>query len=322
MNLCVSIIIPTYNRAELICQTLDSVKQQIYNDWECIIVDDGSTDDTVKVLKKYCKEDQRFQYFLRPIDAIKGAPTCRNIGLFKSTGDFVVFLDSDDSLVKDCLLNRVLKFEEYSNESFLVFPMGVSDGNNVTKKNIEYCDSYLIEFLKYRLPWSIMCPIWKRDFLIKLKGFKEGYPRLNDPELMIRALIEPEVKFKVFNELDYDTIYYPSVSNWVLMGDKYFESLKLFIFDIVDLLKQKDREDLKYFLNGYLVVWFRDFMFPSGKNLIIQNKTLINIFYKCGIISFIKSKFLILLLYFYIVINYVKRKLIGFIINLNAKSVN
>ncbi|NEW78273.1 MAG: glycosyltransferase [Gelidibacter sp.] len=319
MSFLVSIIIPTYNRSHLICDTLDSVINQTYDNWECIIVDDGSTDNTVEQLKKYCSTDKRFQFFLRPNEAIKGASTCRNIGLFKAIGECIIFLDSDDYLVKDCLFNRVLKFEENSGESFLVFPMGVCNYNNniVTKKEIEYKKSFLIEFLKYKLPWSIMCPIWKREFLIKLKGFKEGYPRLNDPELMIRALLESEVKFKVFNEMDYDTIYYPSVANWTSMIDKYFDSLKLFIPDIVKELELRNKMDLKHYLSSYLKVWFRDFMLPNGKNLIKQNKTLIFLFYKYGINSLPKTILLAILFYLYIMMNYIKRKLAKKIIEVN-----
>lgn len=295
MNEVISIIIPTYNRANLIIKTLESIKNQSYSYWECIIIDDGSTDNSIDILKIFCKEDNRFKVLLRPNDTIKGAATCRNIGLFKAEGDYVIFLDSDDELLKDCLLNRVLKFNEFRNESFLVFPMGINNGNTVFKKDIEYRQSYLLEFLKYKLPWSIMCPIWKREFLIKLNGFKEGYPRLNDPELMLRALLYPDVKFKVFNDVDYDTIYYPSVGNWALMADKYFESLKLFIPDICNELELRKKNHLKHYLSGYFKVWFKDFMFPSGRNLLNQNKTLIILFYKQGVNSFIKSIWLALL---------------------------
>lgn len=77
----VSIIIPTYNRAHLIGETLDSVMAQTYTNWECIVVDDGSTDNTAELLVVYCNKDNRFQYHHRPKDRPKGANAYRNYGI-------------------------------------------------------------------------------------------------------------------------------------------------------------------------------------------------------------------------------------------------
>ena len=306
-NPLVSIIIPTFNRAQLIGETLDSVFAQTYENWECIIVDDGSTDNTENVVSEYVKKDSRFQFMKRAMDTIKGAPTCRNIGLFNSTGFYVIFLDSDDVLLIECLYFRVLEFERYSNDDFLVFPMALKIEGVISKKEIITSDNYLIDFLYYNLPWSIMCPIWKKDFLIKIKGFREGYLRLNDPELMIRALLVNNVKYKVFNNANFDTVYNCSVTNWVLMRDKYYQSLLLFIPDICNELEINNKSYLKYRLRGYLKVWFRDFMFPSNKNLLKENKMLILLFYKKGINSLFKTVWLTLIYSFYIILTYLGR---------------
>ena len=78
MKPLVSIIIPTYNRAHLIAETLDSIIAQTYTNWECIVVDDGSTDPTDELMETYCKKDSRFQYYHRPKNRPKGANACRN----------------------------------------------------------------------------------------------------------------------------------------------------------------------------------------------------------------------------------------------------
>jgi glycosyltransferase involved in cell wall biosynthesis len=95
-NPLVSIIIPTYNRAHLIGETLDSVVAQTYENWECIVVDDGSTDSTEEVVAEYANRDSRFQYHRRPSDRGKGANSCRNYGFKKCKGEYVNWLDSDD----------------------------------------------------------------------------------------------------------------------------------------------------------------------------------------------------------------------------------
>lgn len=68
MKPLVSIIIPTHNREHLIGETLDSILAQTYTSWECIIVDDGSTDDKRKVTDEYIKKDNRFQYHHRSLE--------------------------------------------------------------------------------------------------------------------------------------------------------------------------------------------------------------------------------------------------------------
>tara|TARA_R110002020_G_scaffold188328_3_gene387056 strand:+ start:666 stop:1622 length:957 start_codon:yes stop_codon:yes gene_type:complete len=102
----VSIIIPTYNRAHLIRETLDSVWGQLYKNWECIIVDDGSTDSTSEIVKPYL-EDLRFKYYERPLNRHKGANACRNYGIEISKGEFLQFLDSDDILSPDKIKHQI-----------------------------------------------------------------------------------------------------------------------------------------------------------------------------------------------------------------------
>lgn len=92
----VSIIIPTYNRDYLIVETIDSVLKQTYNNWECIIVDDGSTDNTEQIIKSYCDNDSRIKFHKRPKDRPKGGNVCRNYGFELSKGEFINWLDSDD----------------------------------------------------------------------------------------------------------------------------------------------------------------------------------------------------------------------------------
>ncbi len=103
----ISIIIPTYNRAHLIGETLDSIITQTYTNWECIIVDDGSTDATEKLINEYIKKDTRFQYHRRPNDRPKGANACRNYGLEVSNGVYVQWFDSDDVMHKNCLKKKI-----------------------------------------------------------------------------------------------------------------------------------------------------------------------------------------------------------------------
>ena len=89
----VSVIIPTYNRARWLPTVLDSVMAQTYDNWECIVVDDGSTDDTSRVIRKY--SDPRIQYHYTQHGERSAA---RNLGVDLSKGEFICFVDSDDRI--------------------------------------------------------------------------------------------------------------------------------------------------------------------------------------------------------------------------------
>ena len=88
----VSIIIPCYNQAEFLEETLGSVLKQTHTNWECLIVNDGSTDVTEKIAQQFISKDQRFKYFFKENGGLSSA---RNYGLDQSTGNYIQFLDSD-----------------------------------------------------------------------------------------------------------------------------------------------------------------------------------------------------------------------------------
>ncbi len=96
----VSVIVPTYNRSELIVDCLESVYAQIYRPIELIVIDDGSSDDTAAVFKNWCRKrnngcDLSCHYFFKNNE---GGAEARNFGISKSKGEFIQFLDSDDLL--------------------------------------------------------------------------------------------------------------------------------------------------------------------------------------------------------------------------------
>ncbi len=94
-NPLVSIIIPCYNYGHLISQTLDSLTKQTFKDWEALIIDDGSTDETTTIIGEYMTKDSRFKYHFQ---SNSGVSTARNHGIRLSTGSYIQFLDADDLL--------------------------------------------------------------------------------------------------------------------------------------------------------------------------------------------------------------------------------
>ena len=81
MKPIVTIIMATYNRAHFIVETLQSIQNQTFENWECIIIDDGGTDNTNEVIAPILEKDTRFQFVKRTDSYQKGLPGCRNYGL-------------------------------------------------------------------------------------------------------------------------------------------------------------------------------------------------------------------------------------------------
>lgn len=98
----ISIIVPVYNTSKYLRKCLDSMKHQTYANIEVILVDDGSTDESVQICDEYAKEDEKFKV-IHKINGGQGS--ARNVGLDNARGDLLAFLDSDDSMEKDCLKN-------------------------------------------------------------------------------------------------------------------------------------------------------------------------------------------------------------------------
>lgn len=116
-----SVVIPTYNRVNVISDTINSVIKQSYKNLEIIIVDDGSIDGTERFIKEqYLLKDSRIKYLKRGNERLKGANSCRNIGIEASYGDYIAFLDSDDQWLPNRLehvnafLNKNKPFAIYS----------------------------------------------------------------------------------------------------------------------------------------------------------------------------------------------------------------
>lgn len=104
-NPLVSIIIPTYNRVHLIRETLESILAQTYQDWECLVVDDFSTDDTKELIKQFSLKDNRIKYLNN--ERNKGAQGARNTGILYAKGEYITFFDSDDTMLPERLEKQI-----------------------------------------------------------------------------------------------------------------------------------------------------------------------------------------------------------------------
>src|SRR5690625_4493762 len=111
----ISVITPAYNAARFISETIDSVRQQTYLNWEMIIVDDCSTDRTAEIVEEYIQKDHRIHFI--QLEKNSGSAIARNTAMDHAKGDFIAFLDSDDLWYPE-KLEKQLKFMQKNDIAF------------------------------------------------------------------------------------------------------------------------------------------------------------------------------------------------------------
>jgi len=105
----ISVILPVYNKAPFLVQCIDGILAQTLDDIEIICIDDGSTDESLSILKKYEEKDNRIKLISQKN---KGAATARNVGLSHASGEYLSILDADDIFDPDMLLKAYNKAKE------------------------------------------------------------------------------------------------------------------------------------------------------------------------------------------------------------------
>lgn len=186
----ISLITPSFNSADYIEETYQSVIKQTYSDWEWIIVDDGSTDNTLEILKKYAASDNRIHFYKR--DRLpKGATTCRNMAIEKSKGDHLLFLDTDDILASFCLEQRVAAMKENPVYDFIVFQMMIFhqkiDDTRLLWNMPDGRDD-LERAIRLNPVMAGSSTVWKKESFIRIGMWDEKILINQDIELHIRSL--------------------------------------------------------------------------------------------------------------------------------------
>jgi glycosyltransferase involved in cell wall biosynthesis len=200
-SILISIILPTYNRIRFIPQAIESVLKQTYTNWELIIIDDGSTDGTERIVNEYLNENSRIRYYRQPK---KGASAARNFGLNIAKGSYVTFLDSDDIYHPDKLNVQLYKALECNSRIVLCFSDIVE--NNVvirTKKPIEVDDLKSSLLKKVPNVYAGTPLLFVDSTLIHQNKvrFDESLPAMQDFDFLIS--LSEYSNYKVVNEVLY-----------------------------------------------------------------------------------------------------------------------
>lgn len=210
----VSIIVPCYNQAQYLDEALQSVLDQTYTNWECIIVNDGSPDHTSAVAKRWCDKDSRFHYLYQENQGLSSA---RNLGLEKAKGDYIQFLDSDDLLHKYKLEKQLACFT--TNVDIVIsdyFPFDEDTGDFLSRRymnpfpDLVNYKKDIINKWEFELSIPCHCVLFKTKLLNqKTVKFDESLPNHEDwvfwvqlfySTLGIYNLAEVLVSYRIHNE--------------------------------------------------------------------------------------------------------------------------
>jgi glycosyltransferase EpsE len=183
----ISINLITYNRSKYIEESIGSVLQQSFQDWELIIVDDASTDDTENIIKNYIKQDKRIKYYKNKTNL--GIVKSRNLALKKSSGKYIAVLDSDDVWCDKNKLKKQIDFLE-KNKDYVLVGGGVvlidEKGNKIGKIKNKTYNSKIKSNILYKNQISHSSVLFKKKDVLKVGGYDESLKVGEDYDLWLR----------------------------------------------------------------------------------------------------------------------------------------
>jgi len=283
-NKLVTTIIPCYNQSQYLEEALQSVLNQTHTHWECIMVNDGSTDNTEEIAKTWAAKDPRFLYFYKENGGVSSA---RNFGLERAKGGYIQFLDADDILDK---IKFELSLNQLDNKENDAIKMAISHfrkfTNNPNKTSNPYCNLnaqfFNFESLLYQWNETFSIPIHcgffeaslfesirfpenltaQEDWIVWVNIFKQGnkalfideplalYRRNNDSRTMSGDLYSDQLKaYEYFkNNLSEAEFYKLSV----ILISRYYKATSYFKTKLNEL-KHTNTYKLGYLIKKVLM---------------------------------------------------------------------
>jgi len=226
MEPLVSVIIPTYNRAEYVCDAIESVLNQTYKNIEIIVVDDGSTDDTKEWIKKYLSSS-KLKYIYQEN---RGVSSARNTGIKIAKGEYLAFLDSDDLFLPKKIELQVKEFKKSPLSVGIIFTGVVESGETIyiprARTRFEAINKLNL-LIKYKSAFSTN--LHRKVVFEKVGLFDENLRLKEDIEFLWRALKYFDVKLMPINSirkrnpsdsLSNSAQYKENVASWVYVMNK------------------------------------------------------------------------------------------------------
>lgn len=252
----VSAIITTKNRLNLLKRAVESVLEQTYQDFELIIVDDNSKDNT----RDYCEElmtsHKKIKYICIPEIGSNGANHARNIGIKKASGQYIAFLDDDDEWYPEKLEKIMLKFSREPNLGMIFSAterITSYRNNKITVKRIEKPSKEHLENIKHTILTRNFIegtsnPVIKKDVLIRVGYFDEKLTDRQEYELWIRIAQCYEIGYidEVLTKYYFELNSRKQITSGIISFEDSSQYLYLKHKDLFDTLTKKELRDRRY----------------------------------------------------------------------------
>lgn len=265
----VTIIVPNFNNTVFLGELVDSIARQSYPNWELIVIDDGSTDNSFQYAMDIARHNPSKIRVIGRNRLPKGGQTCRNIGIQESKGEYIVFFDSDDLISEDCLEQRVSFMESHQELDFGVFPAHSfkprEDYKTYYKGDISWGNptngNAINLFLRNEYPFLVVTSIFRKGSLSGIE-WDEKLTVRQDLDFNL-SLLFSEKKYDYCPNAEYDYFYRVHhtanhVSGNMTTPEKYESMVYLFdkIFSKIesfeDYRKEEYAESFKRYIVNYL----------------------------------------------------------------------
>jgi glycosyltransferase involved in cell wall biosynthesis len=241
----ISVITPAYNADQFIAETIESVLAQTFSNWEMLIVDDGSVDDTATIIKKYANIDKRIKY-LHQTNSKQGK--ARNLAIQHAKGEYLAFIDADDLWHPQKLEKQMEVFEANPNVD-LIFTNGLVFKDN--KDNVintfshpggELLDQYIYPKMLNGYTFPNLSVITKKEKIIKLGGFCEDLRVQNceDYQMWLRLVDDRNVVYCIDELL----FYYRLHDSQVTANDSFAFSKSIWGVFLADLKRARNKNTI------------------------------------------------------------------------------
>lgn len=202
----ISIIIPNYNKGLFIGATIESIINNTFQNWELIIIDDGSTDGSIDLIEDFVKKDNRIRLIKQ---SNQGGAQARNNGLQHIHGKYFLFIDADDFIAPFCLENRLQKAQEHENAIGWIFPMQPFRDGHPEEKMTTWrppSENLLEGLISHELTWSTVSPLWLTKAIQGKFYFNPKYHRLQDVQFHTEIVLSG-ARLKTFPDAPADCFY-------------------------------------------------------------------------------------------------------------------
>lgn len=283
----ISVIMPVYNASTYLDMSISSLLEQKIDDVELICIDDGSTDNSLKIIEKYAKEND----FINIIQQENsGSAKARNNGIQQATGEYIAFLDADDKFLDKDALNKMYNLAQKTDANMVGANLKRIKRDGSIEENYDYKKTLFTYFTKesiitpreYGIPWAFYKNIYKRTFLLENNIEFPNLKRGQDPVFLAKVLTKidtiPTISIDLYG-------YNHTAAGGVNVKLNSYTKKRDYAQHFIDTFSILQENNFDEALSSYKKEFidylnFRDNLFDEHLQIVLQEKTALNHYFK------------------------------------------